>query len=347
MLPRRPPHSPRRILIIRFSSLGDVLLTSPVIRQLRQHHPEAEIDFLVRREYADLVRYNPHLSTTIEFDATSGSKGLQQLKSHLRDRGYDVILDLHRSLRSRYLCLGYRRGRVLSVRKHVVLRFLLVHFKINLYRRRFSHPPSVPEKYLRAAAPLGVDIRDTAPELYLPEAVQQAGARRWQALSADGFGVIMAPGARHFTKRWPTEAYAALIEKLFRQYGWRTVMVGGPEEREIIRDILRRTEAAGPISLAGDISLLETCALMAQAPLFISNDSGLMHVAAAFRRPQIAIFGSTTRELGFFPRNPRAVVVENTGLSCRPCSHIGRASCPKGHFRCMREITPEQVFRVA
>ncbi|MCB0298953.1 MAG: glycosyltransferase family 9 protein, partial [Calditrichaeota bacterium] len=118
----------------------------------------------------------------------------------------------------------------------------------------------------------------------------------------------------------------------------------GPDERDICAEILAATGADCTENIAGELSLSETFGAISQTPLFISNDSGLMHAAAAFAVPQIAIFGSTTRELGFFPINPNAAIVENSGLNCRPCSHIGKAACPKGHFRCMREISPEMVL---
>ncbi len=122
------------------------------------------------------------------------------------------------------------------------------------------------------------------------------------------------------------------------------MLIGGPEEAETCAEIQRQTGAALAKNLAGRLSLAETLGLIKQARLFIGNDSGLMHAAAAFQTPQIAIFGSTTRELGFFPLNPRAVIVENRGLSCRPCSHIGKSACPKKHFKCMRDVTPEAVW---
>ena len=334
---------PRKILIIRMSSIGDVILTTPVIRQLRETFPDAQIDFLIRREFAEVLRANPHISNLIEIDVRKkGALSLEKLR--IRATGYDVILDLQGNLRSFWLRLFSGAKSVLKMRKNKVLRHLLVNYKINWYTKIYSNVPSVAEKYLRAAAPLGTDIRDTKTELHLSPEIRKATDTRWQNWRENGIHVLMAPGARHFTKRWLPENYAALIRRLYADFGWRTLLVGGPDERDICAEILAAAGADCTENIAGELSLTETFGAISQTPLFISNDSGLMHAAAAFAVPQIAIFGSTTRELGFFPINPNAAIVENSGLNCRPCSHIGKATCPKGHFRCMREISPEMVL---
>lgn len=334
-----------KILLIRMSSIGDILLTTPLLRQLRQLYPDAEIDFLVRKEYSQLLQANPHLSRLLTIDVHEG-EALKALKKQIRRQGYDVIIDLHRNLRSRYLCAFWNHPPVLKIRKNQLTRFLLVHLKLNLYRRGSRRPRHVAEKYLHAAGPLGADPQDLALEMHLPREIEESGKTRWQALAAEGYGMVMAPGARHFTKRWPPEYYAQLIRQIYEATGRRTVLVGGPDEREIIAEIRRRAGEEITRSLAGEISLPETFALIRHAPCFVSNDSGLMHAAAAGGVPQVALFGSTTEELGFFPLNPAAQVLQNPHLTCRPCSHIGRDACPKGHFRCMKEIRPEEVLDV-
>jgi heptosyltransferase-2 len=333
----------QKILIIRMSSIGDIILTSPLVRQLRQKYPEAGIDYLIRKEYADLVRYNPHLSNIIELDVRRGRAELKALRERIRREKYDVILDLHHNLRSTYLGSFFSRPPVLKIRKNQILRFLLVKFKINWYATYYGHPLSVAEKYLRAAAPLGLSSGDLRLELHLPAEVAERGKKTWEAMAVRNFQVVMAPGAKHFTKRWPPEYYAKLIHGIYRGFGWRTLLVGGPDEAETIQEIQSQAGDETQKSFAGNIPLLETFAIIQEAPFFISNDSGLMHAAAAFQKSQIAIFGSTVKELGFFPVNSNAVVIENRALKCRPCSHIGRASCPLAHFKCMREITPKKV----
>lgn len=333
------------------SSIGDVILTSPLIRQLRQKYPRAQIDFVIRREYAELVRFNPHLSQVIEFDVRDGFAGLRRLKHRLRRKSYDVILDVHRNLRSLYLTalfsrLILRRPRVCRIRKNQLLRFLLVKLKMNLYRKIYGEIISVRQKYLRTASCLGIAENDERLEFFLPEEVERKAEAYLQQISIGGEPVVIAPGARHFTKRWPPEYFAQVITALFQQFGKKTVLVGGSEDLPVTEEILRQVPEGAAYSAAGRLSLAETAGIIRRALLVISNDSGIMHLAEALNRPLIAIFGSTVREFGFFPQNARSVVLEKNGLSCRPCSHIGRASCPKKHFKCMRDILPEQVLRV-
>lgn len=341
---KKLPDTLRKILIIRMSSLGDIILTSPVIRRLRQKFPDTQIDFLVREEYADLVRYNPHLSNIIELDVRRDRPELKALRDKIRRANYDVILDLHRNLRSAFLRRFPAHPPVLRIKKNQLLRFLLVKLKINLYRKFYDHPLSVAEKYLRAAAPLGLPNDDLRLEMHLPPETIRKGAEIWSELEKENYRVVMAPGARHFTKRWPPDYYAELIRMIYRENGWRTLLVGGPDEMAVIEEIQALAGEEIQQSLAGEISLLETFAMIREASFFISNDSGLMHAAAAFQKPQIALFGSTVKELGFFPLNPHAKVLENAALSCRPCSHIGRSVCPQKHFKCMLEVKPEAVL---
>ena len=338
----RPVASPLNILIVRLSSIGDIVLASPLIRALRERFPDGEIDFLVRSDYADLVRYNPRLSRVLIYDPASGGSGLRKLRRQIMASDYDVVLDIHRNWRSVYL----RRARqVLKVKKYYGRRLLLVYLKINRYSSLPEPALSVAGRYLMAAAPLGVTIKDLTLECFIPPEVQQAVAREWAHLSQLGVQVVMAPGSKHFTKRWPPSHFVRLIQMIYDRIGWKTLLLGAPEERSLLQHIIGSAGDNLAIGLPRELRLLEAAAFIQKARLFISNDSGLMHLAAAFQVPQIAIFGSTTRELGFFPINPRAVVVENPDIACRPCHHIGRATCPKSHFRCMTTLTPERVWQ--
>ncbi|MEJ2050249.1 MAG: glycosyltransferase family 9 protein [Calditrichota bacterium] len=339
-----------KILIIRFSSLGDVLLATPLLGQLRRKFPQAQIDFLVRSDFAEVLRYNPNLSNLIEFKTSSEFNYLRYIRRRIHREGYDVILDIHRNLRSRFICLGistfhFRRTRVLKVRKNQIIRFLLVKFKINLYQKLYGRIIPVWEKYLRTAAPLGITPINEGLQFFLPKDIDQKVDSFLQDLPA-GFGkIVMAPGARHFTKRWPPEYYQELIRMLFSEKGWRTILIGGKDDTDIIHKILSGLPEGIAVSASGKLCLAETAGLIRRTALMVSNDSGLMHVGSAMNVRLVAIFGSTVQELGFFPWSLWAIVLENRGLYCRPCSHIGRATCPEKHFRCMTEIQPQKVLQ--
>jgi len=339
-----------KILIVRFSSLGDVVLATSLIRWLRQNFPEAELDFLVRQEYAELLHGNPEIDQLIEFDVEPGFRSLRQLKIRLKSRNYDVILDIHNNLRSRYLCLGwggfFSGTRILRIQKQQFIRFLLVKFKINLYRRFYGRVIPVWEKYMRTAKPLvgKPESGDCKPELLLAKDPQIKAEKIQSQLLGNKEYITIAPGAKHLTKRWPVEYYSEFLERIHRETKVKAVLIGGDDDVEISKQILHHCPDGTSISLAGQLSIQETAAVIKNSRLLITNDSGLMHVADALGVPLIAIFGSTVEELGFFPSGPQATVIENSGLSCRPCSHIGRSHCPKEHFRCMQEVTPDIIW---
>jgi heptosyltransferase-2 len=232
------------------------------------------------------------------------------------------------------------------VRKNQFMRWLLVKFKINLYRKLYGRVIPVWEKYLRTARSLSVVPDSGNLDIYLPEEAAKAAQKFLSLLKGNNWNILIAPGARHFSKRWPEEYFAELIQQLFTKTGWRTILLGGQEDIPVIENILRQLPEGIAVSAAGNLTLLETASLIKRSRLMISNDSGLMHLGSALDIPLIAIFGSTVEELGFFPGCPKVIVVENRGLYCRPCSHIGRSDCPEKHFRCMREITTEYVLKI-
>jgi lipopolysaccharide heptosyltransferase II len=335
----------KNILVIRFSSLGDVLLTTPVIRGLRQRYPGARIDVLVKPLYADLLRFNPHVTSVITFE-DGADQSLAALGGELRRRRYDLVLDLHRSLRSNLLRPWLWRARRRSVRKFVVRRYLLVRWKWNTYRGIVP----VPDRYRAAAADLGVQDDGEGLELCLPDETLAAMRARMERLKIERFPTVIgfAPTARHFTKCWPAERFVACGVALASKPGVKILVFGAKDEAEYCGDIVHliNTSAGGRVAenLSADSSLLESAAAMDYCKVVLCNDSGLMHLASARRRPVVALFGSTVKEFGFAPYRTPGGVIEHAGLPCRPCSHIGRESCPLDHFHCMTKIEPGDVL---
>lgn len=329
------------ILVIRLSSLGDILLTTPVLRLLREHCPRAQIDFLTRAPYQDLLGANPCVDRVLLFDA---QQGLRQTLHTLRQTRYDLVVDLHRTLRSRLLCRGLLAQRQLAYAKRTVRRALLVHLGWNTLRAMTP----VPELY---AAPLR-HVGMTAPlaplEMHLTPASQDT-MRTYvrQALPHRGEQPLLAlaPGARWPTKRWPVERFAAVAQELAQAQRAAVVVLGGVEDVALAQELCRRLR--GPVlDSTGQLSLMHTAALLQQCHLLLSNDSGLMHMATALRVPVVAIFGPTVQEFGFYPFKARAQVV-SADLPCRPCSTKGAARCPRGHHQCMQQVTLAQVGAVA
>jgi heptosyltransferase-2 len=318
-----------RILCVRFSSIGDVLLTTPLVRALRRRHPDAELYFVTKRAMAPLVADNPHITRVL---ALEPGEPITALARRLRALDPSHGLDLHGSLRSTALrLLVHCRWSGYSKRK--LARTALIATKLDLYGK---HVP-VPERYFEAARALDARPDGGPPEFFLSAAAQQR-VTRW--LAEHGLDrqplAALAPGAAHATKRWPIKHWQVLAERL-RGAGYSLVAVGGPEDRDL-------AAALGPTvaSAAGEFTLQETGACLARAAVLVSGDTGVMHMATGVGTPVVALFGPTVEAFGFFPYTERAVVLERN-LPCRPCSAMGTERCPLGHHRCLEDVLPDQV----
>lgn len=345
--------SPEKILLIRLSAIGDILLATPLLRALRQKHPQAKLDVVVKVDFAEVLRHHPAIAHLYELDPAGGWHELRALGKRLRHEHYDVVLDIHKNFRSRYLAHAAKPRQVLRHRKHILRRWLFVKTKINFMREI----PPIYRRYLAAAAPLGITSgSDRWLELFWGDNEEQEAERalvgnNWQPRVPL---IGLAPGAGYFTKRWPPEYFADLAAQFLR-LGNQVVILGGPQDAGLAKIVesaknLPANSERRPgrlINLTGALSLLASAAVIKRCQLLVANDSGLMHVAEAVGTPLLAIFGSTTRELGFFPQLAASRVVENRALACRPCSHLGYRQCPRGHFRCMREILPAEVLTAA
>lgn len=335
-------------LILRLSSIGDVVLATPLLRAMRRAFPAASIDFLVKTEYAALLRENPHLTRVIPFPG-GGILDLLRLRRSIRKRRYDLIVDIHDSIRSRILTLGLPC--VVRYRKRRLERFFLVRFKKDLYGADGAR--GVAERYAEPLRSLGVVLDEEGPEIPVsaPTAARVADLLARAGFPAGATALGVCPSARHATKIWPADRFAAAAAGLAADRGWSVILFGSAAERSSTEKIALAVRSAAPgltvVNMAGALTLDETAAAMDRCGTVLSNDTGLMHIAAARRRPLVAVFGCTTRQLGFFPGGTASAVVEHTGLSCRPCTAIGRSSCPRGHFRCMNDIPVERVVLAA
>jgi len=319
------------VLLVRFSSIGDILLTTPLVRALARRHPEAKLVYVTKRAMAPLVADNPHITDVVTLEP---GEPIRQLARRLRRFAPTHGLDLHGSVRS----VGLRllvRCRWSGYRKRKLARTLLIGAKLDVYGRRMP----VAERYFEAARRL-----DTRPDGGPPEFCLGPGAtaRAAQWLAERGLAGVpvaaLAPGAAHATKRWPIAHWGALAERL-RTAGYQPVVVGGPEDRGLAQQLVAGGVAA---SAAGEFSLQETGALLARSRVVVSGDTGVMHMATAVGTPVVALFGPTVGQFGFLPYQARSVVLER-GLDCRPCSSTGTATCPLGHHRCLTDITPGEV----
>ncbi len=336
---------PKKILIIRFSSIGDVVLTTPLLRVLHTTFQFSMIDFVVKKEYAELVRNEKNLNRIYEFDPKSGFSGMHKLRKQLQSEQYDLIVDIHNSLRSRYLRWMLGSGDVVVVSKRIFARTMLVRFKKNFY----GNIVSVADRYIEPLQKYGIQNDGEGLELYISVGIRAQAFAKMNKLGIHLYGMMIGfcPSAKHATKCWPQERFAELGIRLANKYGAKILLFGAAADKDrcaaIANAINDRSRNGKAVDLSGELSLLESAIAMEACNLVVTNDSGLMHVASAMKKKVIAIFGPTVREFGFFPVGKEQIVLERNGLYCRPCTHIGGKICPEKHFRCMNEIHVDEV----
>ncbi len=331
----------KEILIIRLSSIGDVLLTTPLIRLLKNKFPGAQIDFVIKQEFADLLNYHPYISHLYRYDKNNEAESLKKIKQEIRNRQYDLILDLHKNFRSYYLTSGSRAKAIIRYKKGAFPRFLLVKFKLVLSQKIIP----IYQRYLNCLNNFEIGYDGNGLDIFFNEETEIRVFERHSNFlnNSPGLTIGIAPGAKHATKRWTAEGFSKVINFFINNRNARIILFGSKADQEILQSLsIERTQFV--LNATGELSLLETAALMNHCNLVLTNDSGLMHLASALKKKVVAIFGSTTEHLGFFPYLTEHIVVQNSNLNCRPCTHIGKDKCPRVHFKCMKEIAPEHVI---
>ncbi|MCB0753041.1 MAG: glycosyltransferase family 9 protein [Ignavibacteriae bacterium] len=314
-----------KILIIRLSSLGDILLTTPLVRSLKKQYPKLKIDFLLREQYKDTMLLNSNINSLITIQKDYDVK---EIKEQLLKNNYDLVIDLQNNFRSRKISKGIT-NKIVRFNKPAFYKFLLVKTKINLFREIIP----IPLRYAKTIPNFNLDEKGL--EIFTDLEVSPL-------FEKDKIFIGICPGSRHKTKMYPEEYFIDLGNKL-TETGKKIILFGGKDDLEVCKRI--STLIPGSVNLSNDNEMLKTSANMKMCKTIICNDSGLMHLALANNTPVIAIFGSTVKEFGFAPYKGKNLVLENNSLSCRPCSHIGLEDCPKKHFKCMLELSPQFVFQ--
>lgn len=298
------------------------MLTTPIVRALKVKYTEAEIHFAVKKEFSDVYKYNTAVSKIVLFDKTNETN----LKRELAGEKYDLVIDLQNNWRSRKLTRGIAANNLMFV-KPTFSKLLLVYLKINFLKEN----KSIVKRYAEAA---NVELDESGLDLFVPSEIITK-------LEAGKKYIGFAPGAKHYTKRWLPEYFIELGLELNKK-NYQIVLFGGRSDKELCERITHQIPNA--INLQNEDDLLQTVTDMKLCHLVITNDSGLMHTASAAGVPLVSIFGSTVKEFGFAPYGVQNLILENNSLFCRPCSHIGKSTCPKKHFKCMKEITPHNVL---
>lgn len=313
-----------KILVIRFSSIGDIVLSTPVLRCIREQLPNAEIHFLTKLKFKEVSLHNPRINFFYYL-----KEEIIELVPELKAQCFDYVIDLQNNNKSRKL------RRMLQVKASVVnklniRKFLLTAFKINLLPEKH-----IVDRYLDTLKVLGVNNDGKGLEYYIG---REDEVTQEDIPTAHSHGYIaFVIGATYFTKRLPVEKWKELCSKVNHPI----IILGGAAEQQIGEEIAE----LDPIRIynaCGKFSLNESAYLIKKSKVVVSNDTGLMHIAAAFQKPIITIWGNTIPKFGMYPyfgslSGKIALNAEVKGLWCRPCSKLGFDSCPLGHFKCMKK----------
>lgn len=310
-----------KILILRFSSIGDIVLTSPVVRCLKQQLNASEIHFLTKKSFASIVENNPNVDKVFSFE-----KDVKEVLPELKKENYDWVIDLHHNLRSMQVKRALEKPSK-SFNKLNIEKWLLVNLKIN--RMPEKH---IVDRYFETVAHLGVKNDLNGLEFFI-EAKNEVNISSLPKEYQNGF-IAFVNGAKHNTKKLPTEKIISICKKLNRA----VILIGGKEDFEVGEKIA--SQISNVFNGCGKYNLQQSASLIKQADKAITHDTGMMHIAAAFQKNIISVWGNTVPEFGMYPYMPskESKIVEVKNLSCRPCSKIGFEKCPKGHFKCMNEI---------
>lgn len=324
-----------RILIVQTAFIGDVIIITPLIRAARELYPSAIVDVMVIPETAGVLENNPNINEIILFDKRK-NKILSFLKTFLllRKKRYDIAISPHSSMTTALLLyyaqipkrIGYDRWNAAKYLTHKV-----------------SHPEVIHKthKNISLLSVLSDKTFSNQTELFPTNEMLEVANTLLNEIKINTKKLIaIAPGSIWFTKRWPTEYYKTLVAMLTKK-NFGVVLIGSKEEERICNEVLAGEDG---INLAGELSLLESAAVISRCDLMICNDSGALHIANAVKTDVFAFFGPTVQSIGYFPFRENDFIFERE-MECRPCGSHGGKSCHLKHHDCLQKIYPEEVLK--
>ena len=319
-----------KFLIIRFSSIGDIVLTTPVIRCLRKKFPDAGIYFLTKKRFASIVESNPYINKVITLD-----DDFDDTIDNLKEEKFDTVIDLHYNLRTLRVKQALKGIPFYSFNKLNTQKWIYTNFKLNLMPAKH-----IVDRYMETVASFGVINDGSGLDFFIPEkdAVKDSDI---PFSHSQGY-IAIAIGAAHFTKKLPVDKLKELCAKI----EYPIILLGGNEDYNNGVEISN----ADPVKIynaCGKFSLNESADIIRKSNLVISHDTGLMHIAAAFKKMIFSVWGNTVPSFGMYPYKTKYEVFQVNKLWCRPCSKIGYDKCPLTHFKCMRKIEIDLIVESA
>ncbi|HSO88121.1 MAG TPA: glycosyltransferase family 9 protein [Draconibacterium sp.] len=316
-----------KILIIRLSSIGDIVLTSLVVRCLKNQLKNAEIHFATKQQFAFILKANPYIDKVHVLE-----ENFSDLIHELSPEKFDYIIDLHNNFRSAWLKRNLN-AKVFSVHKLNWQKMLLIRFKINRLPQKH-----IVDRYLETTSALQIENDGKGLDYFIPEN-EEFKISDLPLPFQKGFVAFVIAGT-YYTKKLPVEKISEICHKI----NFPVILLGGKKEFDEGEKVLSQSKG-NVLNYAGKISLNRSASLVRDAKVVLTNDTGLMHIAAAFQKKILSFWGNTVADFGMVPYQPhpasQRIEVEN--LKCRPCSKLGFQKCPKKHFRCMNDINVDEV----
>ncbi|MEP7080315.1 MAG: glycosyltransferase family 9 protein [Ginsengibacter sp.] len=319
-----------KFLIIRFSSIGDIVLTTPVIRNLRNKFPEAEIHYLTKEVFYPILKANPYINKIKLLGAD-----LTSVIEDLKTEKYDDIIDLHHNLRTLRIKKSLKKVAFHSFNKLNFKKWIYTNFKINLMPHKH-----IVDRYMETLSHLGV-VNDGKGLDYFIAEEDRIKEDDIPFSHSHGF-IAIAIGAAHFTKKLPVDKLKELVQKI----DFPIVLLGGKDDEAAGREIAEGDEIK-IYNACGKFSLNESADILRRATLVISHDTGMMHIASAFKKEIFSVWGNTVPSFGMTPYLTSFREFQVNKLWCRPCSKTGFDKCPLGHFKCMRLQSTESISQQA
>lgn len=316
-----------KFLILRFSSIGDIILTTPVIRCLKLQYPAAEVHYMTKEKFGFLLRDNPYIDRSILL-----KDNIKEILADAKKENYDYIIDLHNNIRTLRIKAALGKPSF-SFEKLNFKKFLLTNFKIN--QMPDIH---IVDRYMATLNNLNVVNDNQGLDYFIPEK-DIIATSQLPVTHQDGF-TAYAIGGQHQTKKLPVYRMIELCRKI----GGPLILLGGPEDAEAGKEIEDAVGSSLIYNACGKYNFNQSASILNRARIVFTHDTGLMHVAAAFKKKTYAIWGNTVPAFGMYPYQTSYESIENNEISCRPCSKIGYKACPKKHFKCMTESSFDFVI---
>ncbi|MBK7818671.1 MAG: glycosyltransferase family 9 protein [Sphingobacteriaceae bacterium] len=318
----------QKILVIRFSSIGDIVLTTPIIRCIKQQKSDVELHYVTKKVFGSILQSNQYIDKLHVFE-----KDVVEITKDLNKENFDLIIDLHHNLRSLRLITSLGKPshcfNKLNFRKFMAVNFKQLGMLPNVH---------IVERYFETVKTLGVVNDHKGLDHFISKEDEFDITKKFTQLSSPNF-IALVVGGSYYTKKIPLTKLIEICNSTTKQF----IVLGSKDDDVVAKQL--QAQCSNVINACGELSLNQSAYVIKLSESVVTSDTGLMHIASAFNKKIISLWGNTIPEFGMYPYLPSegSKIMEVKGLACRPCSKLGYKACPKSHFKCMNDIDVSQI----